>query len=128
MAVDGGNTRVAHHLDDGEHVTRIAPALRDVRRAGVTEVEELCFLAGQLVPEDIGGDREQALPLLADVDVRPARFAGSDGSDRRRSPGESRAGIRLARARAARMFHENGTQVTQVGVCSARKIADASDE
>lgn len=75
MAVDGGNARVTHHLDDGEQVTRIAPALRDVRRAGVAEVEELRFLAGQLVPEDIGGDREQAFPLLADVDVRPARFA-----------------------------------------------------
>lgn len=41
MAVDGGNARVPHHLDDGEQVTRIARALRDVRRAGVPDVEEL---------------------------------------------------------------------------------------
>jgi hypothetical protein len=51
LAVDGGNTDVPHHLHDGEQVPRIAPALGDVGRAGVAEVEQLRLLAGQLVPE-----------------------------------------------------------------------------
>jgi hypothetical protein len=41
MTIDGGNAGIPHHLHDGEQVTRIAAALRDVRRARVTEVEEL---------------------------------------------------------------------------------------
>src|ERR1043165_7749269 len=47
----------------------IAAELSDIGSAGVPEVEELRFLAFQLVAEDLAGDVEQAFPLLTEVNV-----------------------------------------------------------
>lgn len=58
VAVDGGNAGVPNHLHDRQQVARSAPALTDVGRAGVAEVEEPCLLAGRLVPEHFRGDGE----------------------------------------------------------------------
>jgi hypothetical protein len=40
VAVVGCDAGITHHLHDGKQVSRRLAALRDVRRAGVPEVEE----------------------------------------------------------------------------------------
>lgn len=60
MAVDGREARIPHHPDDPEKVAGITPTLRDVGCAGMPKVEELGFLAFELVPEDRRRSREGA--------------------------------------------------------------------
>src|ERR1051326_1826151 len=52
---------------------RVTRASGDVRRTGVPEVEEVGFLAGELIAEQPVRDLDEPIPLLADVYVR---FAG----------------------------------------------------
>src|SRR4051794_9267734 len=83
------DVRIAHHVHDVEDVGAVACFRGHVGGAGVAEGEEVGLPAGQLVAEHAASDGDEAIPLLADFNVRlpggeirvneTARVAGADG-------------------------------------------------
>ena len=70
VTADGLDVRIAHHVDHAHQLLAVGRAFSAVRRARVAEGEEVGLLVDERIAQDAARDRDQTIPLLANVDVR----------------------------------------------------------